>query len=233
MSMTSLLAQEEEGRAFVEAAEVSLLLTFFLLEQEHHNNGLCFENSNPALLQTRTAAQLHGAYFKCEDEDERDTNRVSQLDAFEHLDSSLGAYDNNDNDARGGHNPLAFVIQRKRERRKKLAIKAMKKLFPSLYKGIVTRSNKLNKGYLCLKWHSATKARRAQHLVKSVDPGYRWKIEVARDPTAKPPALPPTPDKIEEADLLNTLDWLVAPGEFKAQHKLPPTYKDDNHFKQD
>eukprot|EP00536_Pseudo-nitzschia_multiseries_P006364 jgi/Psemu1/15073/gm1.15073_g len=67
-------------------------------------------------------------------------------------------------------------------------------------------------------------------------------------------------EKIEEADLLNTLDWLVAPvnhclgcyntkckirpwihcfynmskeGEFTAQHKLPPKYKDDNHFKQD
>eukprot|EP00536_Pseudo-nitzschia_multiseries_P010510 jgi/Psemu1/26173/gm1.26173_g len=105
------------------------------------------------------AAQLHGTYFKCEDEDERVT-RVSQLDIFQHLlDSSLRTNDNNDDDARGG--PLAFAIRRKRERGKKLATKATKKLFPSLSKGVVTRSNKLNKGHLCLKWHSATKAQRA------------------------------------------------------------------------
>eukprot|EP00536_Pseudo-nitzschia_multiseries_P003188 jgi/Psemu1/7117/gm1.7117_g len=62
MSMTSLSAQEE-GRAFVEAAEVT--------------------------------AQLHGTYFKCEDEDERVT-RVSQLDVFQRFpDSSLGTNDNN------------------------------------------------------------------------------------------------------------------------------------------
>eukprot|EP00536_Pseudo-nitzschia_multiseries_P010990 jgi/Psemu1/27558/gm1.27558_g len=86
---------------------------------------------------------------------------------------------------------------------------------------MVTRSNKLNKGHLCLKWHSATKAQSAQELVKRIDPGYGWKIEVVRDATANSPPSSPTPEKIEEADLLNTLDWLVAP------------YKDDNHFKQD
>eukprot|EP00536_Pseudo-nitzschia_multiseries_P008279 jgi/Psemu1/20123/gm1.20123_g len=165
---------QEEGRVFVEAAEASWPLTLFLLEQEHHNNGRCFEHSNLTLLQTGT-------------------DRVSQLDVFQHSDSSLGINDNNDDDARGGHDPLAFAIQRKREQRMKLVMKARKKLFRSLSKGMMQR---------------------AQHL-----------IEVVRDPTAKPPALPPTPEKIEEADLLNTLDWLVDP--------LSPKYKDDNHFKQD
>eukprot|EP00536_Pseudo-nitzschia_multiseries_P007603 jgi/Psemu1/18325/gm1.18325_g len=42
---------------------------------------------------------------------------------------------------------------------------------------------------------------------------------------SKSTPITPIPEKIEEADLLNTLDWLVAP--------LPPKYKDDNHFKQD
>eukprot|EP00536_Pseudo-nitzschia_multiseries_P001957 jgi/Psemu1/4601/gm1.4601_g len=86
------------------------------------------------------------------------------------------------------------------------------------------------------------------------------KIEVVKDPTANPLALSPSPEKIEEADLLNTLDWLVDPvhhclgryntkckfrlwihrvynmskeGGFTAQHKLPPKYKNNNHFKQD
>eukprot|EP00536_Pseudo-nitzschia_multiseries_P011110 jgi/Psemu1/27914/gm1.27914_g len=165
------------------------------------------------------AAQLHGTYFKYKDEDKRET-----LDIFQWLPDSC-SLGTNDNKVRVTQDPLAFVIQRKRERRKKLAMKATKQLFPSLSKGMVTRSNKLNKGHLCLKWHSATKAQRAQHLVKSMDPGYGWKIEVVRDPTAKPPALPPTPEKIGEADLLNTLDWLVTP--------LPPKYQNDNHFKQD
>eukprot|EP00536_Pseudo-nitzschia_multiseries_P004280 jgi/Psemu1/9630/gm1.9630_g len=170
MSMTTLSAQEE-GRAFVEAAEVT--------------------------------AQLHGTYFKYEDEDE-----VEREDIFQRSpNSSLGTNDNTEARTTAAQDPLAFVIQRK-----KLAMKATKKLFPSLSKGMVARSNKLNKGHLCLKWHSATKAQRTQHLVKRIDPGY---------------------EKIEEADLLNTLDWLVAPGEFAAQHKLPPKYKDDNHFKQD
>eukprot|EP00536_Pseudo-nitzschia_multiseries_P014907 jgi/Psemu1/40519/gm1.40519_g len=164
MSMTSLSAQEE-GRAFVEAAEVSqlhfLLALFFLMLQW----------KLPQTQQPDTSTNW---------------NLVTQ-------------------------DPLAFAVQRKRERRKKLAMKAMKKLFPSLSKDMVTRSNTLNKGHLCLKWHSATKVQRAQHRVKSINPGYGWKIEVVRDPTAKPPALSPTPEKIGEADLLNTLDWLVAP----------------------
>eukprot|EP00536_Pseudo-nitzschia_multiseries_P002133 jgi/Psemu1/4954/gm1.4954_g len=147
---------------------------------------------------------------------------ASQVDAFQHSDSSLGINDNNDDNARVTQDSLVFAIQRKREQRKKLATKAPKKLFPSLSKGMVRRSNKLNKGHLCLKWHSVTKAQRAQHLV---NPGYGWKIEVVRDPTANPPALPPIPEKIEEADLLNTLNWLVTP--------LPLKYKDNNHFKQD
>eukprot|EP00536_Pseudo-nitzschia_multiseries_P014342 jgi/Psemu1/38330/gm1.38330_g len=155
MSMTSLSAQEE-GRPFVEAAE------------------------------------LHGTYFKCEDEDERVT-RVSQLDVFQHLDSSIGTNDNNNNNnnnnTRGGQDPLEFAIRRKRERRKKLAMNATNKVFPSLSKGMVKRSNKLNKGHICLKWHSATKA--------------QSKIEVVRDPTANTPPSPPTPEKIGEADPLN------------------------------
>eukprot|EP00536_Pseudo-nitzschia_multiseries_P007388 jgi/Psemu1/17876/gm1.17876_g len=148
---------------------------------------------SPKPIQTPVfrAAQPHGTYFKCEDENERVT-RVSQLDVFQHSDSSLGTNGNNNNNenARGGQDPLAFAIQRKREQRKKLVTKATKKMFPSLSKGMVTISNKVNKGHLCLKWHSATKAQRAQELVKRIDAGY---------------------EKIEEADLLNTLDWLVAP----------------------
>eukprot|EP00536_Pseudo-nitzschia_multiseries_P006642 jgi/Psemu1/15798/gm1.15798_g len=148
-----------------------------------------------------------------EDEDERVT-RVSQLDVFQHLpDSSLGTNDNNNNNNNNKDDDVRG--------------------------GMVTRSNKLNKGHLCLKWHSATKARSAQELVKQIDPGY---------------------EEIEKADLLNTLDWLVAPvhhclgyyntkskfrpwihhaynmskeGEFTAQHTLPPKYKGDNHFNQD
>eukprot|EP00536_Pseudo-nitzschia_multiseries_P017785 jgi/Psemu1/52549/gm1.52549_g len=173
---------------------------------------------SPKPIQTPVfrVVQLHGTYFKCEDENER-VPRVSQLDVFQHLDSSLQTNDNNndDDDARGGQDPLAF----------KLATKATKKPFPSLSKGMVMRSNKLNKVHICLKWHLATKTRSAQELVKRIDPGYGWKIEVMRDPTTNPPPSPPTPEKIGEADLLNTLDWLVAP--------LHPKYKDDNHFKQD
>eukprot|EP00536_Pseudo-nitzschia_multiseries_P015343 jgi/Psemu1/42144/gm1.42144_g len=180
MPMKSLSAQEE-GRAFVEAVE-------------HHNNGHCFEHSKPALLQTGTAAQLHGTYFKCEDEDERDT-RVSQLDVFQHSDSSFGTNDNNDGNVRGRQDLLAFAIRRKRERRKKLATEATKKLFPSLSKGMETRSNKLNKGNFCLNWHSATKAQRAQHLGSN----------------SKTTGITPAPEKIEETDLINTLDWLVIP----------------------
>eukprot|EP00536_Pseudo-nitzschia_multiseries_P017213 jgi/Psemu1/49854/gm1.49854_g len=183
MSMTSLLAQEE-GRTFVEAAEAaSNTATQHFYHPEPKQS---MPSPKPVQTLVFRAAQLRGTYFKCEDEDERVT-RVSQLDAFQHLpDFSLGTSgNNNDNDARGG--PLAFVIRRKRERRKKPAMEATKKLFPSLSKGMVVRSNNLKKGHICLK---ATKARSAQELVKQIDPGY---------------------EKIEEADLFNTLDWLVAP----------------------
>eukprot|EP00536_Pseudo-nitzschia_multiseries_P008186 jgi/Psemu1/19795/gm1.19795_g len=133
--------------------------------------------SNTATRHFYQPELLHGTYFKYkEDEDE-----VEREDIFQQLPgSSLGTNDNAKARATAAQDPLAFAIRRKRERRKKLATKATKKLFPSLSKGMVTRSNKLNKGQLCLKWHSATKAQRAQHL--------------------------------READLLNTLDWLlVAP----------------------
>eukprot|EP00536_Pseudo-nitzschia_multiseries_P011084 jgi/Psemu1/27831/gm1.27831_g len=131
MSMTSLSAQEE-GRAFVEAAERTIKMDAALNTATQH-----FYKPEPVLEQLMSlpepiktpvfrAAQLHGTYFKCEDEDERDT-RISQLDVFQHSDSSLGTNDNNYNDARGRQDPLAF-------------------------------------GHLCLKWQSATKARRAQHL---------------------------------------------------------------------
>eukprot|EP00536_Pseudo-nitzschia_multiseries_P016481 jgi/Psemu1/46348/gm1.46348_g len=79
---------------------------------------------------------------------------------------------------------------------------------------MVKRSNKVNKGHICLKWHTATLAQSAQELVKRIDPGYGWKIGVVRDPTANPPPSPPTPEKIGEADILNSLDWLVTPGWF-------------------
>eukprot|EP00536_Pseudo-nitzschia_multiseries_P001843 jgi/Psemu1/4250/gm1.4250_g len=169
--------------------------------------------------------------YKDEDEDEREMLK----DEFQCLtDSLLGT---NDNEARVAEDPLAFVIQRKRARRKKLATKATKKMLPSLFKVMVKRSNKLNKTHICLKWHLTTKAQSVQELVKQIDPGYDWKIEAARDPTANPPPSPPTPEIIEEADLLNILDWLAynisKERECKAQHKLPPNCKDNNHFKQD
>eukprot|EP00536_Pseudo-nitzschia_multiseries_P013995 jgi/Psemu1/37178/gm1.37178_g len=212
MPMTSLSAQEE-GRAFVEAAEVTTQ-DFYHPEPEQ-----LMPLPKPIQTPVFRAAQLYGTYFKCEDENESVT-RVSQLDVFQHLpDSSLGT---NDNSSRG----------------------ATKKLFPSLSKGMVMRSNKLDKGHICLKWHSATKVRSAQ--------------ELGSDSKSTP--IPFIPKKIEEADLLNTLGWLVAPvhhclgcyntkckfrlwihraynmskeREFTAQHKLPPKYKDDNCFKQD
>eukprot|EP00536_Pseudo-nitzschia_multiseries_P018120 jgi/Psemu1/54206/gm1.54206_g len=94
---------------------------------------------------------------------------------------------------------LSILDWKKEGTKKKLATKATKKLFLSLSKGIVMRSNKLNKGHICLKWHSATKVQIAQELVKRINPGYGWKIEVVRDPTANPPPSPPTPEKIGEA----------------------------------
>eukprot|EP00536_Pseudo-nitzschia_multiseries_P001328 jgi/Psemu1/3080/gm1.3080_g len=205
MPMTSLSTQEE-GRAFVEAADGGTMK----IDATTNSATQHFYKQEPVLEQSMSlsepietlvfrAAQLHGTYFKCKDEDEK---------------------------REGKQDPLAFAIQRKRERRKKLATKANKET-----------------GHLCLKWHSATKAQRAQHL-----------IEVVSDPPANPLTLPPTPEKIEEADLLNTLDWLVAPvhhclgcyntkckfrpwihraynmskeGEFTAQHKLPPKDTED------
>eukprot|EP00536_Pseudo-nitzschia_multiseries_P005047 jgi/Psemu1/11598/gm1.11598_g len=111
MSMTSLLAyQDYEERAFVEA-----------LATRH------FYKAEPVLEQSMWPPEpIKSPYFNCEDEDERET-RVSQLDVFQHSDSSLGTNDNKDN-ARGGQDPLAVAIQRKRERRKKHATKATKKL---------------------------------------------------------------------------------------------------------
>eukprot|EP00536_Pseudo-nitzschia_multiseries_P016989 jgi/Psemu1/48829/gm1.48829_g len=229
MSMTNLLAQEE-GRAFVEAAE-----HFYKLEP-----GQLMLSPKPIKTPVFQAAQLHGTYFKYKDKDEDEDEKETLDSVFQHLpDSSLGT---NYNEAR------------------KLAIKATKKLLPSLAKVIVKRSNKLNKGHIYLKWHLATKVQSAQELVKQIDPGYGWKIEVLRYPIANPPSSHPTPEKIGEADLLNTLDWLVAPvhhclgcyntkckfrlwihraynmskeGEFTAQHKLCLKYKGDNLFKQD
>eukprot|EP00536_Pseudo-nitzschia_multiseries_P013520 jgi/Psemu1/35416/gm1.35416_g len=68
-------------------------------------------------------------------------------------------------------------------------------------------------------WHLAMKVQMApQEPVKHINPGYGWKIQ------------PPTPPKIEEADLIKTLDWS---GIFTVHHKLPPKYKDDNYFHQD
>eukprot|EP00536_Pseudo-nitzschia_multiseries_P001992 jgi/Psemu1/4655/gm1.4655_g len=152
------------------------------------------EKSMPSTKPIQTpvfcAAQLHGTYFKYEDRKERDRDSIFQLDLFQvaSVNSSLGTNDNdNDNDDTNN-----------------------RKLFPSLTKIMVKRSNKLNKGYICLKWHLATKAQRAQEVVKQIDPGYGWKIKAVRDPTANQPPSPPAPEKIEGADLLNTLDWPTA-----------------------
>eukprot|EP00536_Pseudo-nitzschia_multiseries_P014263 jgi/Psemu1/38088/gm1.38088_g len=179
MSMTSLSVQEE-GRAFVEAADVSPHSTRHFYHPEPEQS---MSLPKPIKTPVFQAAQLHGTYFKYKDEgeDERETSDVFQCLS----DFSLGT---NDNKAR------------------KIEMKSTKKLFPSLAKVMVKTSNKPNKGHICLKWHLAIKAQSAQELVKQIDPGYSWKIEVTRDPTANPPPSPPTPEKIEEADLLNTLD---------------------------
>eukprot|EP00536_Pseudo-nitzschia_multiseries_P010109 jgi/Psemu1/25002/gm1.25002_g len=183
MSMTSMLAQEE-GRAFVEAAEVSgllLLLALFLFERgaaPWTRQGTQQHDTSTNRNQDNGSAQLHGTYFNYKDEDENEGETLDNV--FQCLpDSSLGT---NGTKAR------------------KLAMKVTKKLFPSLTKVMIKRSNKLNKGHICLKWHSATKAQSAQEeLVKRIDPGYGWKIEVVRDPTENPPPSPPTPVKIGEA----------------------------------
>eukprot|EP00536_Pseudo-nitzschia_multiseries_P014969 jgi/Psemu1/40744/gm1.40744_g len=202
MSMTSLSAQEE-GRAFVEAAEVRRLfllsfpLFFLWTTMEAACNTAtrhCYHpepvlqslmlSPKPVKTPVFRAAQLHGTYFKYKDEDE-----VEREDIFQRLpDSSLGTNDNaKARGATAAQDPLAheetvpLPIQRHGDK------KQQTKQGTSLFE--VALSHQGAKG-------SASK-------------------------------------KIENADLLNTLDWLVAPGEFAAQHKLPPKYKDDNHFKQD
>eukprot|EP00536_Pseudo-nitzschia_multiseries_P014795 jgi/Psemu1/40168/gm1.40168_g len=175
--------------------------------------------------------QLHDPYFRFykEDEDQRERDEVFKVGASNSSPKSYVGSNNTSN----GKDPLAFAIRRKRERKKRHALKVTKKLFKSLSKHMADRSNKLNnKGHLCLKWYSAIKAQRVQHLVKQIDPE------------------PPTPPKLEEADLMKTLDWMIAPckfwpwihwaygmsmqGEFTACHKRPSKYKDnDNFFQQD
>eukprot|EP00536_Pseudo-nitzschia_multiseries_P009306 jgi/Psemu1/22854/gm1.22854_g len=137
------------------------------------------------LLLVFRAAQLRGTYSMYEDEDERvTTSRVSsQLDVFQHSDSSLGTNDNNNNNNNSNNSNNSN-----------------------------NNNNNNNNDY-------DDDARGGQK-------------------------------KIEEADLLNTHDWLNTKckfqpwihraynnmskeGEFTVQHKLPPKYKDDNHFKQD
>ena len=56
------------------------------------------------------------------------------------------------------------------------------------------------KGGRPMKWHSASKARKAVQAVKDIDPGIGWKIQVVRDKTAKPPPIPPTPPPIGDDD---------------------------------
>eukprot|EP00536_Pseudo-nitzschia_multiseries_P004811 jgi/Psemu1/10931/gm1.10931_g len=137
MSMTSSMSAQEEGRAFVEAAE---------------------ELSNMALLQTRTGS-INVAAKTYQNPGvpsiPAPSDLLQMLDTFQHLpDSCFGT---NDNEKRVAQDLSAFAIQRKRERRMKLAMKATTKLFPSLAKVMVKRSNKLNKSHICLKWHLATK----------------------------------------------------------------------------
>ena len=52
------------------------------------------------------------------------------------------------------------------------------------------------KGGRSMKWHSASKARKAAAAVKDIDPGIGWKIQVVRDDKAAPPPIPPTPPPI-------------------------------------
>eukprot|EP00536_Pseudo-nitzschia_multiseries_P007877 jgi/Psemu1/18983/gm1.18983_g len=108
---------------------------------------------------------------------------------------------------------------------------ASKRLFNGMPDSLLNRYNmRSNKVHLCGKWHSAEKTWRAQERVKQINPGYGWKIQVVRDPTAFPPPIPLNHEKTEYTDLLNTLAWM---GEYTTQHKLPSRYKGDNHFKQD
>eukprot|EP00536_Pseudo-nitzschia_multiseries_P007541 jgi/Psemu1/18167/gm1.18167_g len=107
--------------------------------------------------------------------------------------------------------PLASASRRKRERKKKHALKATKKLFEHLSKHLMDRRNKLNNEHL---W-----------ILMSI----------------LPPE-PPTPPKLEEADLVKTLDWMIAPVEhclgcYTTKCKFRPwltrlIYKDDNFFQQ-
>eukprot|EP00536_Pseudo-nitzschia_multiseries_P007182 jgi/Psemu1/17308/gm1.17308_g len=134
-----------------------------------------------------------------------------------------------DNNNSNGKDPFAFAFHKRRMRKQKCAHKASKRLFDGIAKSLVEKHNtRLKKGHL---WPN-----------KRIDPGYGWKIQVVRDATAFPPPMPTTPEKFDEADLLNILDWMVPPvhhsynlskaGEYTAQHKLPSKYQNDNHFKQ-
>eukprot|EP00536_Pseudo-nitzschia_multiseries_P011648 jgi/Psemu1/29564/gm1.29564_g len=96
--------------------------------------------------------QLHDAYFRFykEDEDQRERDEVFKVDVFNSsfLESSTGS--NISRKDPSSH--LAFAIRRKRDREKTHTMKATKKLFKPLSKYVVDRSNKLNKGHLCMKW---------------------------------------------------------------------------------
>eukprot|EP00536_Pseudo-nitzschia_multiseries_P010119 jgi/Psemu1/25048/gm1.25048_g len=147
----------------LKAAGVAAFERLLSLSMSLHH-GSCDQLNNTTLLPTRTFNVI------------LDLSQPSP-------DSSLGT-----DDAGCEKDPLAFAIQRKRKQRKKHAMKTTKKLFPSLSKFMVKRSNKLIKGHLCLNRHLAVKAsRRAQELVKQIDPGYARNIKVMRDLTADPP----------------------------------------------
>eukprot|EP00536_Pseudo-nitzschia_multiseries_P015468 jgi/Psemu1/42701/gm1.42701_g len=49
-------------------------------------------------------------------------------------------------------------------------------------------------------------ARRHFYKPKQIDPGYRWMIQAMKDPDVLPPPEPTTPSKLEDADLLKTLE---------------------------
>eukprot|EP00536_Pseudo-nitzschia_multiseries_P009687 jgi/Psemu1/24004/gm1.24004_g len=163
--MTSLSAQEE-GRAFVEAAEVtrssiidatrnSATRHFYKLEL-----GQLMSSPKPIKTLVFQAAQLHGTYFKYKAEDE--DGKMTLDNVFQRfLDSSLGA---NANKARNHKETVPLPCQSHGSHLSEVA------------------------------------------LGHQIDAGYGWKIEVVRDPTANSPPSPPTPEKIGEANLLNTLD---------------------------
>eukprot|EP00536_Pseudo-nitzschia_multiseries_P000727 jgi/Psemu1/1654/gm1.1654_g len=162
-------------------------------------------------------------------------------------DVSVSESHDNDNNS-NGKDPFPFTLHKKQMRKQKCAHNSSKSLFDRIATSLLDKHNtRLKKGHLCVKWHSVAKARRAQEKVKRIDSGYRWKIEVVRDPTSSPPPMArTTPEKIKEADtLLNILDWMVPPIHhhsynlsmtreyYIAQHKLPSKYQNDNHFIQD